>query len=101
MNNPQKKPMQKIVAIKGSREEDVVHDADLLSVSLLQAASWQAEGTAQRAISQLGARILQGARVESSNWYFDRDLRMVRSRKESKAAGEYGYYFYVSGWSAI
>jgi hypothetical protein len=38
-------------------------------------------------INSLENRIINGARIETREWYFDRELRMVRSRKEDKAGG--------------
>lgn len=83
---PPRKPPQKVVAIKGSREADVLHDEDFRVISDLQAASWHAERAVQDAVSGLETRILHGARVEAKNWYFDPELRMVRSRKRGEVS---------------
>lgn len=77
-----RKPMRKVLSIKGMHEPDVVRDEDLEVVAELQAQAWKAEKAAQRATEALRARILTGARVDADRFYWDAELGMVRSRKE-------------------
>lgn len=77
-----------MLSIKGgSPREDVVDDIDLELIADLQAEEWQIQQKLQRAVNVLESRILHGATVQTNRFYFDRNLRMVRSKKEEKAGG--------------
>ena len=75
-----------VVEINGSgHRPDVISDDDLRNLAELQAFAWRAERAAQDAVASIERRILHGARIDSIDWYWDSDLRMVRSRKERPA----------------
>ena len=77
-----RKPPIKVYSIQGKPEPEIVEDEDLEVVAELQAEAWRADKKAQKATEILRARILAGARIESSRFYWDAELGMVRSRKE-------------------
>jgi hypothetical protein len=52
---------------------------------MLQAAAWAAHKAAADAASALDRRIRMGAKFTATNWRWDEDLKMVRTRK---AVGE-------------
>ncbi len=81
----QRKPVVKVLTIKGERSEnDVLTDDDFELVAELQGEAWKAERLAQKAVDRIESRILHGARIEARRYYFDQDLRMVRSVKETR-----------------
>ena len=84
MSTKRRKPP--VVEINGNgHKPDIITDDDLRAVADLQAFAWRAERGAQHAVIELERRILHGAKVEGREWYWDADLRMVRSRKEKRA----------------
>ena len=76
-----KKP-NNIAFISGAKSDDVVTDEDLRRLSTLQATAWAAHLAATDAVKALESRLRLGARVEATEFYWDADLRMVRSKKE-------------------
>lgn len=83
--NQERKPPQRVVAIAGVLRDDVVTQAELTIVSSLQEAEWIASRAAQQAVLRVEARLQSGGKIERGKLGFDRQLRMVRSRK---AGGE-------------
>lgn len=72
------------MSIRGAHQPDVLRDEDLEFVAELQAEAWTAEKRAQKATEAIRHRILAGARVSSTRYYWDAELGMVRSRKGGK-----------------
>jgi len=86
--NAKRKPPQKVRSIASRHEQpgpDIITQADLASVSSLQAAEWRASQMVQKANLRIASRLLAGARIEPGGLTFDRDLGMVR---REKAVGE-------------
>jgi hypothetical protein len=77
------------VSIRGKApDEDVVLDRDLQMGSQLQSAVWEMERRLHDFMDRLEARIAAGARVESEEYYFDRQRKMVRSTNAKRAGNE-------------
>lgn len=83
--NLPKKPPAKIVSIAGQLDEDIVTQKELAEISDMQAAEWVAAQSAHRAVLRLIERLKAGAKIEDGTLTFDRELRMVRSRKKAGA----------------
>jgi hypothetical protein len=83
-----RKPPGRVRPIKGEYVEDVVTQSELNEISHLQAVEWQAARAAHRSIEKLERRLLEGASLEPGPLVFDRDLKMVRTRR--KAPGSDG-----------
>lgn len=81
-----KKPPSKVRSIAGQHEPDVITQRDLSRVAELQAAEWLAANNAHKAVLQIQARLLHGARIEPGELSFDSELRMVR--RKGKVMGE-------------
>jgi hypothetical protein len=67
---------------------DFVTDQDLEKVVAWQDVEWKANLEAARKIEAVETRLKNGARLVARNFYFDRERRMVRSRKDSAQAAE-------------
>lgn len=67
---------------RGPHTEDVVRDDELTRAAEMQAYAWEAGFASQRLNSEIATRVMHGAKIVSDLWYWDADLKMVRSRKE-------------------
>lgn len=84
----EKKKPKKVLSISGREVgPDVLDDLDFEIVADLQAEVLRAQKKMDRAITALETRILHGAVVRARSYYFDAELRIVRSRK-GKAVSE-------------
>lgn len=68
------------------RSAVVVRDDFLEPIVKLQGHAWQMDAAVQRRNAELETMIRHGARIESDKYYWDPELRMVRSLKDRKAA---------------
>lgn len=83
---PERKESNNVLMINGGEpSRDVLDDADLEIVAVLQAEAWKAGAKAQRAVAMLEYRIKQGTTIIAKAWYFDTELKMVRSKKTPSA----------------
>lgn len=62
-----------------------VSQKQLEALAEAQAAVWSASGRAARLSEQINHQITLGAEIEPGGLYFDRSLRMARSRKAKEA----------------
>lgn len=85
MKKQRRQPRQKVRAISGEHKNDVITQEDLCHVSTLQAAEWLAADAAHKANCHLSNRLRLGAQIEAGNLTYDRELRMVRTRKVAGA----------------
>lgn len=76
-----KKPPARVLAISGAHEADVITQDDLMRASQLQAAEWLAANAAHKANLTILNRLKHGAQIETGTLTYDRELRMVRTRK--------------------
>ncbi len=65
------------------RRSGIIRQSEIQKLADLQAAAWQAEKATQRAMLRLEKRIEAGEEVEDGPMYFDRELGMVRTKKEN------------------
>lgn len=82
-----RKPPARVVGIAGKHSRGLVTQAELRAICDLQEAEWIASRAAQKAILNLEDSLSHGVPEEPGELAFDRELRMVRSRKQ-KAGGE-------------
>lgn len=81
-----KKPPGRVVAIKGSYSPEVISQTELRDAAELQATVWLAEKNAREAVQDIERRVKDhGATIEDGQYYFDRELQMVRSCKKEGA----------------
>jgi peptide subunit release factor 1 (eRF1) len=79
-----KRRKQKVVGIdQCPATVDVLSDNELERVAELQALAWQAHRSAAAAALELETRIRHGATIESERYWWDPELKMVRSRRAS------------------
>ena len=76
-----------MLAINGSFERDKVTREKLQEAAELQATAWLAERQAREINQEIEQRIRFGAEVEDCEYYFDRELQMVRSKGKKESAG--------------
>jgi hypothetical protein len=83
MNNPKKKDQARVVSIQGAHKQDIISQEELRQAADLQAAEWLTAQSVQKSILRLLDRIENNAAlIEDGSLEFDRELRMVRSKKE-------------------
>ena len=68
-------------AIAGDFRPDIIRQAELKQLSLLQASEYLATNATRRLAFRLQARIAQGASVEEGALLFDQELGMARGRE--------------------
>lgn len=66
-------------SILDAKSQDEITDQDCAALAQLQAAAWAAHKAAADAASALEKRIRMGAKITATNWYWDAELKMVRS----------------------
>jgi len=82
-----KKPVKRVLSIRGEFAPDRVTQEQLREAADLQATAWLAEKQAREYVQQLEARLLQGADIEPGEMTFDRELQMARRRREDREVG--------------
>lgn len=82
MESPSRKPPGTVRSISGSYQPDVVTRAEFVEGAELQATAWLAEKNAREHVQRIEQRIENGARIEDCEYVFDRELQMIRTKKE-------------------
>ena len=85
-----RKPSEKesnVVGLRGDYRSEVVSQEVLRELEHLQRLEWIASRQAALASERLRSALAQGATIEEGALYYDRELKMVRSRKQA-AGGE-------------
>jgi hypothetical protein len=76
-----------IVAIRGTYSRDIIMQAELHKLSMLQDSEWHASRAAQKAALEIEARIAHGATIEDGGLGFDGHRNMARTREAQKKRG--------------
>ncbi len=81
-----RKPPQRVVALRGQHSRDVITQAELKELEQAQLAEWHASKRAGLLSENIKRRIAdQQAGQEDGPLYYDEDLEMVRSQKKEGA----------------
>jgi len=78
---------ENVVALRGSYRSEIVGQDALRKLEDAQRVVWVAEKRAALLSERVKAALERGATIEDGPLYFDRELEMVRSRKQA-AGGE-------------
>ncbi|MCU1326632.1 MAG: hypothetical protein JWN34_2002 [Bryobacterales bacterium] len=81
MPKVKRKPVSRVLCIRGSFEPDTVTREELATAAEKQATAWLAEKNAREYVQGIEARLMAGAAVSDCEFEFDRTLQMVRSKK--------------------
>lgn len=80
-----KKPVGKVVGLRGPHEPGTVTQQDLRELESLQQMEWATGKRAALLSEQIKTRLKGGSKLEDGLLYFDEQLEMVRSRKREGA----------------
>lgn len=80
-----RKPVGRVVALRGNHRRDVVTQADLRELEQAQLAVWHATKRAGLVSERIKVRIAHGADVEEGSLYFDEETELARTRKQEGA----------------
>ena len=79
----------RVVSLHDVRSDDRITESEAAVMAEQQATAWEAERIAHDMRSAMERRLRLGARWDSTSYYWDADLRMVRSVKGTdEAVGE-------------
>ncbi len=77
----EKRKGTKVVGLHEVRSPDIITREEAQKMAEQQATAWEAERVAHDMRSAIEKRLRMGAKWQADGYYWDGDLKMVRSRK--------------------